>query len=189
MNAKVRIGGNAFGYPMPVAIVGAVVSGKPNYMTAAWLSRVNYEPPLLGVAISKRHHTGKGIRQHREFGISVPGRGLAEAADYVGLVSGAAVDKSRLFERHPGSLAHAPLVAACPFLMECRLAQIVELPSNDFYIGEIVAAYCDEKALTEGVPDPEKLRPFLLTMPDNQYWGLGERLGKAWSIGKGYRTT
>jgi len=64
-----------------------------------------------------------------------------------------------------------------------------KFPSNDLYIGEIVAAYCDEGSMTDGMPDPKKLRPFVLTMPDNQCWDMGEHLGKAWSIGKGYRAT
>jgi len=34
------------------------------------------------------------------------------------------------------------------------------------------------------VVDPLKLRPFMLTMPDNSYWTLGERVGEAWSMGK-----
>lgn len=44
--------------------------------------------------------------------------------------------------------------------------------------------YADESILTDGVVDPLKLRPFMLTMPDNSYWALGERIGEAWSMGK-----
>jgi hypothetical protein len=32
------------------------------------------------------------------------------------------------------------------------------------------------------------MKPFTLTMPDNGYWSVGERVGKAWSIGKGLKT-
>ena len=30
----------------------------------------------------------------------------------------------------------------------------------------------------------KKIDPFLLTMPDNTYWSLGESIGKAWNAGK-----
>jgi hypothetical protein len=30
-----------------------------------------------------------------------------------------------------------------------------------------------------------KINPLLLTMPDNYYWKVGEKLGKAWNIGIG----
>jgi hypothetical protein len=38
--------------------------------------------------------------------------------------------------------------------------------------------------LTDGKVDPLKLRPFVLTMPSNTYWALGEPVGEAWSVGK-----
>jgi hypothetical protein len=31
--------------------------------------------------------------------------------------------------------------------------------------------------------DKIKIRPLMLTMPDNTYWSVGENLGKAWGIG------
>jgi flavin reductase (DIM6/NTAB) family NADH-FMN oxidoreductase RutF len=68
--------------------------------------------------------------------------------------------------------------------MECRLSQTVELPKDFFFIGEVANVYATEAVLTDGQVDVVKLRPFVLTMPGNGYWALGERLGDAWSIGK-----
>ena len=59
-----------------------------------------------------------------------------------------------------------------------------ELPTNSLYLGEVVAAYCEEQFLTDGKPDIVKLNPLALTMPDNRYWGVGKYLGKAWGEGK-----
>jgi len=67
--------------------------------------------------------------------------------------------------------------------IECRLVQTVELPSNVIYIGEMVAAYCEERFLTDGQPDIRKMDPLLLTMPDNRYWRVGEMVGKAFHDG------
>jgi hypothetical protein len=41
--------------------------------------------------------------------------------------------------------------------------------------------------LTDGLPDMKKIKPFLLTMPDNTFWSIGERVGKAWNAGKQLR--
>jgi flavin reductase (DIM6/NTAB) family NADH-FMN oxidoreductase RutF len=71
--------------------------------------------------------------------------------------------------------------------VECKLVKTVELPTNSFFIGEIVAAYSEERFLTDGVPDIKKINPFLLTMPDNGYWSVGELIGRAWSAGKSMR--
>ena len=68
--------------------------------------------------------------------------------------------------------------------MACKLYQAVRLLSNTLYIGEIVEVYTEERFLTDGKPDIQKIDPFTLTMPDNNYWGVGDRAGKARSIGK-----
>jgi len=188
MGEKVQIPTNAFLYPMPVVLVSAVVDAKPNYMAVAWISRVNHQPPLIAVALGKRQYTARGIQVHGEFGVSVPNRDQVAATDYVGLVSGATVDKSKIFESFFGTLAHAPMARACPLTMACRLVQAVNLPSNFLFIGEIAEAYAEERILTSGMPDIEKLQPIGLTMPDNRYWSIGELLGSAWSIGKTYQS-
>lgn len=76
---KIKISNHAFVYPMPMVIVGTEVEGRPNYMAAAWVSRVNFNPPMIGVALGKIHHTNKGIHEHREFSVSVPGSKLMAA--------------------------------------------------------------------------------------------------------------
>jgi hypothetical protein len=44
----------------------------------------------------------------------------------------------------------------------------------------------DEAVLGEkGMPDIEKVRPFLYAPESRGYYGVGEYLGKAFSIGKG----
>jgi flavin reductase (DIM6/NTAB) family NADH-FMN oxidoreductase RutF len=182
---KVAIDSNAFLYPMPIVLVGADVNGKPNFMPVAWVTRVNYQPPLLAVAMGKPHHTNKGVRKHRELGISIPTRAMAATVDRAGLVSGARVDKSKLFGTFRGKLEHAPMAANCPVTMECRLLKTVDLPVDELFIVEIVNAYADKACLTGGLPDIRKIDPITLTMPDNRYWAVGKCAGKAWSIGKG----
>ena len=71
-----------------------------------------------------------------------------------------------------------------PVSLECRLTQTVDLPHDFLFIGEVINVYASESVLTEGKIDPVKLRPFVLTMPGNSYWALGEHIGPAWEIGK-----
>lgn len=184
--AKVRLTTQTFIYPMPVVIVGALVDGRPDFLPVAWVTRTNAQPPRLGVALGKHHATNRGIREHGQFGVSVPSIELIRAVDYAGLVSGARVDKSRLFETFAGELEFAPLVKACPLALECRVVQMVEQPTSDFFFADIVSVWAEEIVLTDGRPDIELLRPFTLTMPDNSYWGVGGYVGKAWEIGKDF---
>jgi flavin reductase (DIM6/NTAB) family NADH-FMN oxidoreductase RutF len=184
--AKIKIANTAFGYPMPMVVVGAEVEGKVNYMAVAWVSRVNANPPLIAVALGKSHHTNKGIHQHKEFSISVPSADIVKSVDHVGLVSGSRVDKETVFQAFYGELKHAPMVMECPIAMECRVAQVVDLPTNELFIGEIVGVYAEEQCLNNGRLIMEKMSPFLLTMPDNEYWSIGAQIGHAWKDGLEY---
>ena len=75
------------------------------------------------------------------------------------------------------------MVLDCPLSLECRLVQQVELPSNYLFIGEIVAGYTEDRFMTDGKLDFKKLNLMVLTMPDNNYWSLGDVVGKAWKDG------
>lgn len=184
---KVKISSQAFPYPMPMTIVSAVVAGKANHMAVAWVTRVNNQPPLLGVALGKHHYTNQGIRETGEFGVSIPSAAMLEAVDHAGLVSGAKADKSDLFAVFYGDLTKAPLIDLCPLNIACRLVQTVEFATNELFVGEIVEAYCGKEFIAKGIPDSEKLAPYSLTMPDNRYWAMGRLLGRAWSTGKDYK--
>ena len=182
--AKKNIGRSFNIYPMPVVIVGTVTDGKPNFMTAAWVTKLHNDPPLVGVSLALKQHTAKGIRQTGQFSLSYPSIEQVTLADYCGLVHGYQEDKTAHIDVFNGALESAPMVRQCPLSLECRLEQTVELPSDFLFIGEVMNAYATESVLTDGKVDVFKLRPFVLTMPDNSYWALGDRIGDAWSMGK-----
>ena len=85
MTDKIKINRNAFLYPMPMVIVGAVVDDTPNFMAVGWVSRVNANPPMIAVALGKRHHTNKGIHENKQFSISIPNTHLIEKTEKCGL--------------------------------------------------------------------------------------------------------
>ena len=170
--------------PMPVTLVGAMALGRPNFMAAAWVTRVGHKPPLVGVSINHRQFTGQGIRETGTFSLCLPGPDLVDRTDYCGLVSGRTVDKAALFDVFYGALETAPMIRECPLCLEVRLSQVVELPAHGLFLGEIVAGWADGEILTDGRPDVAKYRPLVLTMPDNRYWTLGEVVADAWSVGK-----
>ncbi len=183
MDAKVRLDPTLLP-PMPVVLIGVMVAGKPNFMAAAWVTRVGYKPPMIGVSINHRQYTGQGIRETGVFSVCLPGPDLAAQTDYCGLVSGRNADKAALFDVFYGELQTAPMIRQCPLCLEVRLSQVVELSANGFFIGEITAGWADGDILTDGAPDVAKYHPLILTMPDNRYWTLGEHVADAWSVGK-----
>ncbi len=182
----VNIGREAFPCPMPTVIVGSLDAGRPNFMAAAWWTRVRMKPAVLAVCINERHHTPGRIREARVFSICVPNAALLEKTDYVGLVSGARADKSGVFDVFYGETG-APLIRECPLNVECRLIDEKSMESHTLFFGEVAAVFAEESVLQDGAPDPVRLDPLLLTMPDNRYWRLGQPAGRAWHDGKALR--
>lgn len=173
-------------YPSLTTLVGAVVDGKPNFLAVAHVGIMNHgQPQYLSFGLNKKHHTNKGIAEHGEFSVCIPGEGLVVETDYVGLVSGRNTDKSQVFELFQGELAHAPLIAGCPVCMECQLARVVDFITHDVFIGEIVATHADEGVLSgDGIIDISKVRPLLFDMSSVKYWSLGAEVAPCWSVGK-----
>jgi flavin reductase (DIM6/NTAB) family NADH-FMN oxidoreductase RutF len=184
--SKSKVGNNVF-VPMPVTLVGTVIQGKINFMTVAWISMVNAQPPKVGIGINKTHATAQGIIYNKTFSVCCPDRALMEKTDYCGITSGKVIDKSKLFTVFYGNISSAPMIEECPLCMECELTETVESESNYFFIGEIKGAYADDACLQDGNVDPIKADYFILTMPDNSYRILGEKIGDAWKIGKKYQ--
>jgi flavin reductase (DIM6/NTAB) family NADH-FMN oxidoreductase RutF len=184
MGEKINIGANAFLYPMPMVLVGTQVEGRANFMAVAWTSRVNWSPPIMAVALNQGHYTPTGIQECQTFSINIPNVDLMARTDYCGLVSGKETDKSDVFDLFYGELGNAPMIKECPLCIECKLVDVVPLPSHYLFLGQVEATYADQDCLTDGKPDIQKINPFVLTMPDNNYWGVGPHVGKAWSTGK-----
>ncbi len=182
--AKIEIKPERIYYPMCCSLVGAHVGGKPNYLTVAWFSMVNPNPPYVMVAMNKVHHTNIGIKENGTFSVNIPSAEMAEVTDYCGLVSGNKYDKSKVFETFYGKLKTAPMIKECPFNAECKLIQTVDLPKEELFIGEIIGMYTEERYLTDGLPDIRKINPILLQWPPKKYVTIGADVGPAWEMGK-----
>jgi flavin reductase (DIM6/NTAB) family NADH-FMN oxidoreductase RutF len=175
---------NLFCLPWAQTILGTHLNGKVNFMALDWLTRVNFKPAMLGICVNKINASHDAITDTGEFSVNLPSSDMVEITDYTGLVSGKRKDKSELFEVYYGELKSAPLIKSCPLSIECKVTQTVNLPTNSFFIAEIINIYTEDKYLTDGKPDIKKINPFLLTMPDNRFWSIGDCLGNAWSAGK-----
>lgn len=172
-------------YPMPVVLVGAEVGGRPNFMAVAWFSKVGSRPPMMMVALGKRQYTGEGIVESGCFSVNLPGGDLVAETDYCGIVSGRMEDKARLFDVFYGESGGAPMIRGCPVNFDLRLAETVELPGTNLFIGEIVGAYVDEGMRSGDVPDMSLVEPLLLVeSPPSYYHGLGPRVADAFEVGK-----
>ena len=182
---KIKFGGMNVLYPTPTVLVGAIVDGKPNFLTIAHIGIVNHAKPfLISMSLGKVHYTNAGIKENESFSVNLPSENLVVKTDYVGMVSGKKTDKSGVFEIFYGELAKAPMIEDCSLNMECKLYDVYDTPTHDLFIGEIVETYAEESILTDGKVDIAKVKPLLFDMSSIKYWSLGEPIAGCWNVGK-----
>lgn len=185
--SKEVLGAKSFLYPYPVTILGADVNGKANFMTLGFVGIVNMNPSMIALGSAKFHYTTQGILENQTFSINIPSKDDLKLTDYIGLVSGKDIDKSVFFDVFYGQLGTAPMIGECPLNMECKVLKILDLGGTDtIIIGEIIETYCDSDCLRGGKPDLKKIDPAVFSMYANEYYGIGDFLGKGWSLGKDY---
>jgi flavin reductase (DIM6/NTAB) family NADH-FMN oxidoreductase RutF len=182
---KVTLGPRTLLCPMPVAVVGALVGDRPNYMVATYCGIAQHDPPMISVSLNKTHYTNAGIRGAGAFSVNIPSADLAERVDHCGIVSGRTEDKSVCFASFYGRLECAPMAAQCPLNLECRLVMVLDLlGTNELFIGEIAEVYANSDVVTDGTVAIERLDPLAFTIADNAYRRLGTLVGRAWEIGR-----
>ena len=182
---KISIGPRPFLMPMPAVLIGANVGGKPNYMAVAWAGVACMDPPMIAIAINKIRHTEKGILENKTFSVNIPSASNAVELDYCGITSGSKVDKSTVFESFYGKLKTAPLIKDFPVNIECKLRNTLELGSHNLHVGEIIDIHAAKESMTGEVLDPSKIDPIVFA--SQTYYHIGGIVGKAFSIGKGYK--
>jgi flavin reductase (DIM6/NTAB) family NADH-FMN oxidoreductase RutF len=185
---KQSLGPKTIVCPHPVFVVGTYgTDGRPNLMTAAWGGICCSKPPSVAVSLRKATYTHGNITAQQAFTVNIPGEGHARVADYVGIYSGRDKDKFEAMGLTPvrSDLVNAPYVAEFPFVLECTLAHTFELGLHTQFVGEILDVKADEAVLgPNGLPDIGKVRPLIYSSGNQAYYGVGSRVGDAFSLGK-----
>ena len=189
---KESLGPKTIVYPTPVFVVGTYdKEGKPNAMTAAWGGICCSKPPCVAVSLRKATYTYWNIVEREAFTINIPSEAHLRVADYFGMASGKTEDKMATAGLQPvkSNLVDAPYIEEFLLVLECKLLHTVEIGLHTQFIGAILDVKADTSVLVEkGTPDIEKVKAVLFAPESRKYYGIGEFLGDAYSIGKGIKS-
>ena len=185
---KKSLGAKALVHPAPVWIVASYdKDGKPNAMTAAWGGMCCSKPPCVTVSLRKATYSYGSILARKAYTINVPSETQVAEADYFGIASGKTEDKFAAtgFTPVKSDLVDAPYIAEVPLVLECRLLHTFEIGLHTQFIGEIMDVKVEEDMLgKDGFPDMKKVKPIVYAPSSRVYFGVGEFLGNAYTIGK-----
>ncbi|MBN1855792.1 MAG: flavin reductase family protein [Dehalococcoidia bacterium] len=184
---KVTQGPQTSFYPLPVLVIGAMVDGKPNFMTAVYGGLANGKPPMLTVGIVRSRYTWGAIKVGASFSVNIPSAAQAQKVDFCGVESGSKTDKVARcgFKVFYGDLETAPMVEECPVNLECVATHIIDFDMHSLVVADIKQTHVSEDCLTDGALDPMKVDPLVfLTAPARKYVRIGGVVGDAFKIGK-----
>jgi flavin reductase (DIM6/NTAB) family NADH-FMN oxidoreductase RutF len=70
--------------------------------------------------------------------------------------------------------------------VECRLAHVIELGLHTQFVGEVVDVKAEDSVMAKGgLLDITKIKPLVFTPDTQAYYGIGNFVGRAFSVGKG----
>ena len=165
--------------PIPPAMVTVGTMEKPNVLTVAWTGILATHPAKTYVSVRPSRHSYGILREGGEFVINLPSASLARAVDYVGIYTGAKVDKFKKcgLTSVKSEKVAPPTIAECPVALECVVTDVMPMGTHDVFIADIVSVSCREELLdSEGKLHFE--RGDLLAYVHGEYYTLGERVGR-----------
>ena len=135
--------------PVPVVMVSCGNQTETNIITIAWTGTINSNPPMTYVAVQRTRHSHKLIKESGEFVINLVTKELVWACDYCGVKSGRQIDKWKEagLTPVPAEIVAAPMIEESPVNLECKVKEILEYPSHDVFVSEIVNVHIDETLL------------------------------------------
>jgi len=186
---KKSLGPIILAYPMPVWVIGTYGGdGKPNAATAAAGMVCCRKPPCIAVSFREATYTYHNLKARQAFTVNIPSESHIKETDYFGIATGRREDKFAAtgLSPIPSSLVDAPYVGEFPMVLECKLIHTLELGSHTQFIGEILDVKAEMDVLGEkGFPNLKKLKPLVYDIGQATYYGIGEFLGKAFTLGQG----
>ena len=169
-------------YPMPVTVIGAMGGDKPTWTLVAHVGIIGHDRVLVSLAVP--HHINGIIKKTNKLSINIVDESFLPEADYVGSVSGAKTDKSKVFDYTAGENGQ-PLISKAPLVIECSVCDIYNTPNFESFICTIDATYVEEEHInSEGKVNYNTLKPVLFEFPTYEYLKTGDVLGKCLSFKK-----
>jgi len=131
-------------YPEQVVIaIAKDKAGRANPITLGWTMIVSGSPPMMAIAVAKKHYSIEAITHSKSFTIAFPSSEMADAALFFGSKSGRDTDKFAEFDcktEHAKSI-DSLLLSDAVANFECTLES--QMPAGDhiIFVATIVSSH------------------------------------------------
>ncbi|MCW3148569.1 flavin reductase family protein [Stutzerimonas stutzeri] len=131
--------------PGPVLLLGTAQDGRANLMPMSWHCMMEFEPPLVGCVVSAANHSFAALEATGECVLNVPTAELAQQLVDCGNSHGDELDKYARYglTAAPSAAVQVPRVEECYANLECRVVDRQLVGRYNFFILQVVQAWCD----------------------------------------------
>lgn len=178
-NKRKNLSPGALTAPIPPAMITVGDYENANVLAIAWTGILATIPPKTYISVRPTRHSYKMLKENGEFVINLPSVALAKEVDYVGIYTGAKVDKFEkcAITKQKSEKVAPPTIAECPIALECRVSEILPMGSHDVFVADIVSVSCHENLIdADGKMHYE--RADLLAYAHGEYYALGDVVGR-----------
>ena len=151
---------------------------QDNLAAVAWAGVVCTSPPQIAISLRPSRLTHEFISASSYFAVNLVDRKLAEACDWVGVVSGREYEKIEHLKLETFDLPESNVVglSASPLVLSCRVKERLELGSHDLFIADVLNVYARADLMDEkGGLHLEQAS--LVAYAHGCYYGLAEVIG------------
>ena len=138
-------------YPEQVVIaIAKDKNGKANPITLGWTMIVSGNPPMMAIAVAKKHYSIEAITHSKSFTIAFPSSDMADAALFFGSKSGRDTDKFAEFDAQhgrvhcktePAKAIDSLLLSDAVANFECTLESQMPVGDHIIFVGEVVSSH------------------------------------------------
>ena len=135
--------------PLPPVMVTVGDMENSNIITIGWTGILSTIPPRTYISVRPERHSYKMLKATGEFVINLTTAEQARVVDYVGIYTGAKVDKFKecSLTKIESKEVAAPTIKECPFALECRVVEVIPMGTHDVFIADIVSVSSDESIM------------------------------------------
>ena len=131
-------------YPEQVVIaIAKDKNGKANPITLGWTMIVSGAPPMMAIAVAKKHYSIEAITHSKCFTIAFPSSEMADAALFFGSKSGRDTDKFAEFDcqTEPAKSIDSVLLTDAVANFECTLESQIPAGDHIIFVATIVCSH------------------------------------------------
>ncbi len=122
-----------------VFIITTAKDDKVNGMTAVWVARSSFKPPLVSVSVGKTRYSHELIKESGVFAVNILSEKQIAHGKHFGFKSGRKTDKFKDVD-YTTSKTGSPILKDISGYFDCKVFSSCDAGDHTIFVGEVIAS-------------------------------------------------